>query len=184
LLIETYTIRRGDTLEGIATELLGHKDRSLEICVMNRGSIGKDCEAFAVSVALNNRIGAVIKIIPRSVLSTTVSLPYMYYDDEVYEAFAKDGEWIWYEVEEDDGLGLSNIADKYYGDWQLWPEICVFNRDKLGTESRCQEEVILIGMKLKIPVLTPSASQTPIGTPLVPTVTTTPTQEPTSTPNF
>ena len=177
--IQLYNIREGDTLESIAAELLGHEDRSLELCVMNRGSIGvSDCYASTVTTALTNRIGANIKYIPLSILLTTISLPHMFYDAEVYEYFSKNDDWVWYTVEVGDSDGLSNIAYKFYRDAGLWPEICVFNRDKLGTQSRCTEEVLLIGMRLRIPMLTPPAAVTIRPEDTSPTPTNTQTPEP------
>lgn len=145
---------------------------------MNRGSIGvSDCYASTVTTALTNRIGANIKYIPLSILLTTISLPHMFYDAEVYEYFSKNDDWVWYAVEVDDSDGLSNIAYKFYRDAGLWPEICVFNRDKLGTQSRCTEEVLLIGMRLRIPVLTPPATVTTTPDDMSPTPTNTHTPE-------
>lgn len=102
----------------------------------------------------------------------------MFYDAEVYEYFSKNDDWVWYTVEVGDSDGLSNIAYKFYRDAGLWPEICVFNRDKLGTQSRCREEVLLIGMRLRIPMLTPPAPVTIRPEDTSPTPTNTQTPEP------
>ena len=160
---------------------------------MNRGSIGESCETSTVSMALTEREGAEIKYIPFSILITEIFLPHDYYDDEIYEYFARNGEWVWYKVKPDDSKGLSNIAGKVYNDVRLWPEICVFNRNKLGTKRRCLANGLTIGMQLRIPVLTPSATEiitpevsspTPTNTPSppTPTATVTPTATFSSTP--
>ena len=160
---------------------------------MTKSVPGFPIGAFLISPIFGKTKGTIwINYIPFSILFESGSLPYVFYDEEVYQYFVRTGEWVWYEVQADDSLGLSNIANKFYRDSRLWPEICVFNRTKLGTQSRCREEVLLVGMRLRIPVLSPTPAlittseptptDTPTTAPPTSTATSTPTASSTPTP--
>ena len=119
-----YTVRTGDTLEGIADKVYGdHRYKWSYLVRANRGKLGRS--PYTLSVGARLVIPSVDEFVNTNVQRSS---------------FNSDGTYI---VQSGDSLG--SIAVKVYGSSRKWQQLYELNRDQLSSPSSLQ-----VGQRLRI----------------------------------